>query len=294
MGGKEEREKKKKSRGGRQKFQLVLKTKKFLGRVRGVSGRLTAFVQFVLFAFFSCAAGVCDRPLSWRRASSTKEPQPASSEHIASFLATTAKMWLDRLSANQAGSGASSPYNHRSYSPAHRVNKPARPTFSPRSSSLSFASTPNASAISLPGTQQHQSNGLTARRDGRSPSANVPDPLDVLNNILGRELSPNAASNDPEPDVIPLAKPETLVDTIEFGELSLEEFAEQEEYGGMEPPLHNSYDLQSIEQCEAHMATGTLDDFHVNNVLVYIDEKERERFQDLHSSIAVCTIPIVL
>ena len=205
-------------------------------------------------------------------------------------------MWLDRLSANQGGSGTSTPYNNRAYSPARRTpqssgdNKPIRPTFSPRTSSLSFASTPNASTSSLPGTRPQQSNGLLARRDGaRSQDANTPDPLDVLNSILGRALSSND-SNSSETDAPILEKPGTLVDSIDFGELSLEEFAEQTEDGAGETP-HNKYDLQSVEQCEARMAIGTFDNLHVNT-LVYIDERERERFQDLHNSIAVCTIPV--
>lgn len=157
-------------------------------------------------------------------------------------------MWLDRFAGNQGGSGTSSPYN-RPYSPARRTSqKPSRPTYSPRSSSLSFSPTPNASTTSLPGSQR-QNNGLTIRQGSPRPTdANIPDPLDVLNNILGQRESRGISSKEADKDTFP-EKPEFLVETIDFGDLSLEEFAEQKEDSTRILDYHNGF--QAIDQCKA-------------------------------------------
>ncbi|KAK2737695.1 hypothetical protein FQN57_007443 [Myotisia sp. PD_48] len=170
-------------------------------------------------------------------------------------------MWLDRLSGHPAGSGASSPYN-RPYSPAGRQpqrsgpNKQNRPTYSPRSSSLSFSPTPSVSTNSLP---LRPNNDGSRPGDYSSRDQNIPDPLDVLNNILGIRRARD------DSDTGPVGKLDVLAETIDFGELSLEEFAAQED---------------KLQQ-EGSDRTG---------IQMSIDqyEKERDKFQELHTSISGC------
>ncbi|PGG99191.1 hypothetical protein GX51_06385 [Blastomyces parvus] len=205
-------------------------------------------------------------------------------------------MWLDRFSAHPSASGASTP-STRGYSPARRSHhqqhlaaaaQPIRPSFSPRSSSLSIslASTPNASSSSLPNALR-QPNGASLHRQNSSkldphPTGSaVVDPLEVLYNIIGQrrraegdgdidtiDTTPTisvvhaAAADDPGPGPGPAAgKPECLVEDIDFGELGLEEFAQQKE-----SKSKRHVDVQTIEQYE----------------------KERDRFQELHGAISGC------
>ncbi|KAK2834860.1 hypothetical protein FQN49_006839 [Arthroderma sp. PD_2] len=88
-----------------------------------------------------------------------------------------------------------------------------------------------------------------------------PDPVEVLNGIIGQRHA--GAGSDGEVD-LPLEKPEVLTEAIDFGELSLEEFAHQMETQPTRPDC--SHGLQSIEQYE----------------------RDRDRFEELHNSISGC------
>ncbi|KKZ67505.1 hypothetical protein EMCG_06823 [[Emmonsia] crescens] len=185
-------------------------------------------------------------------------------------------MWLDRFSAHPSASGASTP-STRGYSPARRsqhlsaASQPARPAFSPRSSSLSLslANSPNASTTSLPNTLR-QANGPSLHRQNSSKlDQHVVDPLEVLYNIIGKR--PKEADT-PTISVVHAAstvdlKPECLVEDIDFGELSLEQFVEQKQKQKEEERRSKRHvDVQTIAQYE----------------------KERDRFQDLHGAITGC------
>lgn len=156
-------------------------------------------------------------------------------------------MWLDRLAGHSTPSGTPPPFNSRPYSPARRSSRPPpapqafRPSVHPRSSSTSFLLTPNESTTSLPSTARTPSNG-TPYQSGlsRTRPPDTPDPLSVLNGIIGSKL--------PEKSVeTPLDKPKQLVDTVDFQGLSLEEFVAQgEKSGGI---LNNEAGAQTIQQC---------------------------------------------
>ncbi|KAM5438555.1 Vacuolar protein sorting-associated protein 52 [Microsporum ferrugineum] len=174
-------------------------------------------------------------------------------------------MWSDRAVASQGGPGASTPSN-LPYSPARRqsqlsaANKQGRPTFSPRSSSLSFSPTPNTSTSSLPGTVR-AANGLSRPPPSAARNQNYPDPVDVLNSIIGQR---HGGSNSDVEATLPPEKPDVLSEDIDFGELSLEEFARRIETQPTRPgPNHG---LQSVEQYE----------------------RDRNRFEELHNSISGC------
>ncbi|KAM5475994.1 Vacuolar protein sorting-associated protein 52 [Microsporum audouinii] len=174
-------------------------------------------------------------------------------------------MWSDRAVASQGGPGASTPSN-LPYSPARRqsqlsaANKQGRPTFSPRSSSLSFSPTPNTSTSSLPGTVR-AANGLSRPPPSAARNQNYPDPVDVLNSIIGQR---HGGSNSDVEATLPPEKPDVLSEDIDFGELSLEEFARRiETQPTRRGPNHG---LQSVEQYE----------------------RDRNRFEELHNSISGC------
>ncbi|KAK2807833.1 hypothetical protein FQN50_005222 [Emmonsiellopsis sp. PD_5] len=179
-------------------------------------------------------------------------------------------MWLDRLALapHPSVSGTSSPASSRAYSPARRSQhlsaaQPSRPAYSPRSSSLSLATTPNASSSSLPATARPPNGALHRQNSSRVDKAAVVDPLAALYNIIGKRPPPDEPLTISITDGAP-EKPENLVENIVFGDLSLEEFVEQKENAPKN--ARRQPDIQTIEQYE----------------------KERDRFEDLHGAIAGC------
>ncbi|EFR00068.1 vacuolar protein sorting-associated protein 52 [Nannizzia gypsea CBS 118893] len=175
-------------------------------------------------------------------------------------------MWPDRGAAGQGGPVASASTSSLPYSPARRqsqlssANKTGRPSFSPRSSSLSFSPTPNASTTSLPGTARAV-NGLSRLPPSGMRNQSYPDPVDVLNGIIGQR-HPNSTSD--YVTASPPEKPEVLCENIDFGDLSLEEFAHRMET----QPARRScrQGPQSFEQYE----------------------NDRNVYEELHNSITGC------
>ncbi|KAK3703867.1 Vacuolar protein sorting-associated protein 52 [Vermiconidia calcicola] len=149
---------------------------------------------------------------------------------------------------------------NRSFSPAPRRSAqlgpstlPRRPGLSPRTSSLSVGSL-YGSTESLPAAARIPNGSSLKHELGSSPTLDVPDPVEVLQSIIGPLPGPegaDAVSN----------KPPALVEDIDFGELSLEDYANVSTIGAPDLP-------------EAHV----VEDF----------EKEKDRFTDLHKSILAC------
>ena len=164
-------------------------------------------------------------------------------------------MWLDRFSNQNTPSGTPpprgssySPAPRRSYAAAGPGPLPPRPSLNPRSSSLSLISAASSSS-SLPSTARLP-NGAGRRRQGPGGvPPNVPDPLQVLETILGgpprRPVGGEAASSAGQA----AEKPEHVVDDIDFGGLSLQGFAERSSHE-QEPrtPAH-TYNAHSVEEC---------------------------------------------
>jgi len=174
------------------------------------------------------------------------------------------KMWLDRFSVQSSPSGSPPPQG-RPYSPAPRrgpynsttPSLPPRPGINPRSSSLSLIS--SASETSLPATTR-QSNGSTLRNELRQP-ADIPDPLDVLQNIMGKASRKRRMDGS-----LVDWKPSDIIEDIDFGSLSLEGFA-----AGAKGSMASS---SIVQDYSAH----SVDEYN----------RERERFEDLHRSITAC------
>lgn len=188
-------------------------------------------------------------------------------------------MWLDRLSGHSTPSGSPSPYNNRNYSPHSRrpshlsPNPPSnRPGINPRSSSLSLLSIPNDSTASLPGTAR-ASNGAS-QKQGTSSSRppGVPDPIDVLNAIIGKR-SDESGGTGLDAEAEPAEKPAQLVETIDFEGLSLEEFISKKDETNVF--LKSEAGAQTIQQCMACPVRAII----LQKLLIpYVVEKERDKW----------------
>lgn len=175
-------------------------------------------------------------------------------------------MWRDRISGQSTPTGAnrnpSLPRRSSQLSPSPYGNRPGAPS---RNSSTSLLLSPSDSTTSLQGTARPP-NGLSLRQTSaqRSRPAVVPDPLEVLNGLIRKV-------KQQEKDVPQLLKqlesrPTELVETINFDGLSLEEF------------------VAKADPTPARKATGS----DINAQTIQQFEQERDKFQDLHTSITGC------
>ena len=162
-------------------------------------------------------------------------------------------MWgLDRISSYSTPTGTPPP-RRDSYSPAPRRGYPPpgpgplplRPGLNPRSSSLSLASAAN-STTSLPGTARIPNGGPRRRGTGGGPH-HGPDPVQVLASIMGG-LPRKPLAGDATTRAIP-QKPEEVVVDIDFGGLSLQDFAAQAPVAQRQSTLVHTYSAQSVEEC---------------------------------------------
>lgn len=167
--------------------------------------------------------------------------------------------WLDRLSIN-SGSSQSPPVS-RPYSPVpssrnslqlpSRPQQPVRPSLQARSTSLNLLSTTSLPAAArVPSSLKHQL--------AQVPEVDVIDPFIALESILGVSLKRPEASVTAVDDekenfdaaVNGLTKPESLVESIDFGHLSLQDFIEQN------APRHAhrtvKYNAHSAAECTSH------------------------------------------
>ncbi|KAK5018470.1 Vacuolar protein sorting-associated protein 52, partial [Cryomyces antarcticus] len=179
-------------------------------------------------------------------------------------------MWLDRFSGQSTPSTSPPPSHNRSYSPAPRRSShlapsplPHRPAVNPRGSSLSLAS--NASSSSIP-TATRLPNGSSLKHQvSSSPPENVADPLRVLESIIGAPRKKDLTTRNSTDGSVSLAKPVEVVEDIDFGGLSLQEFINTRA-----PALRQPCDLTgNIRSSEEH-------------------ESEKDKFEDLHRSILAC------
>ncbi|KAI4148269.1 MAG: hypothetical protein LQ340_005154 [Diploschistes diacapsis] len=177
-------------------------------------------------------------------------------------------MFLDRFSNHPTPSASPAP-SQRSYSPAPRRPGPlgsglSRPSLQPRSSSLtSLVSRANSSIGSLPGIARLP-NGSGLKQSTAAPP-DVDDPFEVLEKIVGVSLQ--RSKEDGNDGASTIQKPDELLDDIDFGTLSLQDFVES-----------RASNKSSIE------VDGEMED--IQSVEEY--ESERDKFEDLHRSIQAC------
>ncbi|KAL4911312.1 hypothetical protein BDW74DRAFT_164848 [Aspergillus multicolor] len=170
-------------------------------------------------------------------------------------------MWLDRIAGHSTPDRALSPIPQRSSSHLSPNRPNGRPGLSRPGSSLSALVSPNASTTSLPTVARvPEESTLKQNATGSRPS-NVADPLKVLDGIIKKQnvvSKPENAAQEPGP-----VKPTQLVEDIDFGGLSLEDFLQKPE---------------SNRTAKSDVNAQTIQQF----------EKERDKFQDLHNAISGC------
>ncbi|KAF2639480.1 Sac2 family protein [Massarina eburnea CBS 473.64] len=180
-------------------------------------------------------------------------------------------MWgLDRITSNSTLSGTTTPPPRRDYSPAPRRPYPSgpgplppRPGLLPRTSSLTIVS-PNASSPSRPSTPRAPNGSARPRPNGTVP-AGLPDPLQVLKSIMGGPpRNPVAVKAAADAEVI--SKPEEVELDMDFGGLSLKDFAREAATETRQSSSVHTYSPQSVEEFDL----------------------EKDKFEDLHQSIVAC------
>ena len=164
-------------------------------------------------------------------------------------------MWLDRFSGHSNNSGSNTPYS-RSYSPVPRrsshlvaVGQPGRHGYSPRSSSLSLSITPNDSANPLQAALRQGSGSVPKQSSPAQSSSGIHDPLETLKSIIG-ERCKDDVSEGPVAIVANSKKPVQFVESIDFGNLSLEEFLESENRNAR--TVRTNEGIQIAEQCGSY------------------------------------------
>ncbi|KAL4961297.1 Sac2 family-domain-containing protein [Aspergillus stella-maris] len=171
-------------------------------------------------------------------------------------------MWLDRIAGHSTPDRGPSPIPQRSSSHLSPNRQNSRPGLSRPGSSLSALVSPSASTTSLPAVPPVPEEYTLKQNatSGKRPS-NVADPLEVLNSIIKKQNE--GSKTDGSVEEVKSTKPSQLVEDIDFGGLSLEEFAQKPE-----PNRKASGDAgaQTIQQFE----------------------KERDKYQDLHNAISGC------
>lgn len=178
-------------------------------------------------------------------------------------------MWLERFSGQSAQSTPTAGGPSRPYSPAPRKSfqlspnsVPRRPGLPSRTTSLSVASL-GGSTDSLPAAARIPGPSHLRRDLAGSPAVDVQTPVDVLDGILGPlQVKGQDARGDGGDDSNVPGTPEQDID---FGDLSLDQFANAPAQPTSNKALKVSTD-------------AAVEDF----------EKEKDKFEDLHTSIVAC------
>ncbi|KAI2473107.1 Vps52-domain-containing protein [Annulohypoxylon bovei var. microspora] len=174
-------------------------------------------------------------------------------------------MWLDRL-AGQSTSPAPSQPGSRPYSPAPRrtpsglgpyITSQQRPGVTPRSSSLSLASTESSASSFL--TSAKRANGSTLK-ESRTIYAG-PDPIDILSTVLGDGKQHAGSATKSTVESVSSISAEDLQLEFDFGGLSIRELALSEESA-----IDGVYRPQAAEEYD----------------------RDKAKFEDLHRSIRAC------
>ncbi|KAI6083153.1 Vps52-domain-containing protein [Hypoxylon rubiginosum] len=176
-------------------------------------------------------------------------------------------MWLDRL-AGQSSSPSSSQPGSRAYSPAPRrtpsglgpyITSQQRPGLTPRSSSLSLASTESSASSFL--ASSRRANGSTLKESRTIYTG--PEPVEILEKLLGDNRQNASAAKSPIGPSSSISA-EDLQLEFDFGGLSIRELALSEE--------------SAIEEGDDPYRPQAAEEY----------ERDKAKFEDLHRSIRAC------
>ena len=163
-------------------------------------------------------------------------------------------MWLDRFSGHPTPTHSPPPPLNRSHSPAPQRGPsqlgpgvPIRPGYGPRTSSLTLGSRATISTSSV--NSQRLPNGSALKREV-TPPADFPNPLEVLERIVGRQLQRQDDPIGHEIEQEQIEKPSELVVDVDFGGLSLIDFARHEDNESRTPEVATRMTAQTVEECE--------------------------------------------
>ncbi|GLI77480.1 vacuolar protein sorting-associated protein 52 [Penicillium ochrochloron] len=175
-------------------------------------------------------------------------------------------MWRDRISGQSTPSSVNRAPSlpRRSSSQLSRGPHNNRPGPNPKDSSTPLLLTPSDSTTSLSAAARGPNGTGLRQTSGQRPRpVTVPDPLEVLNGIIGIN----------ESEIVGLqlstelkSRPAELIEVIEFDGLSLEEFVAKADVAPTRKTKRSEVNAQTIKQFE----------------------QERDKFQDLHTSITGC------
>lgn len=142
-------------------------------------------------------------------------------------------MWLDRLAGTQSPAPSQPP--SRSYSPAPRrpssgvgpyLTSQQRPGLTPRSSSLSLASTDSSASTVVASSRRAAGSNLKQTTTAYAG----PDPVDVLGALLRGSFGPDSPpSSDHQPSSSTLITSDDLDAVFDFGDMPLRSLALSDE-----------------------------------------------------------------
>ncbi|KAI1400775.1 Vps52-domain-containing protein [Hypoxylon fuscum] len=176
-------------------------------------------------------------------------------------------MWLDRL-AGQSSSPSSSQPGSRAYSPTPRrtpsglgpyITSQQRPGLTPRSSSLSLASTESSASSFLASSKR--ANGSTLKESRTIYTG--PEPVEILEKLLGDDKQNTLSVTKLATNSVSSISPEDLQIEFDFGRLSVRELALSVESASEGVSI---YRPQAAEEYE----------------------RDKAKFEDLHRSIRAC------
>lgn len=177
-------------------------------------------------------------------------------------------MWLDRFSQQSTPAGTPPPQGRASPAPRRPYPGPGpypnRPSFGPRSSSLSLAST--QSTTSLAGASRLPNGSALRNELYTAPPPDLDEPVSVLQGIVGAPPRKVRKTTDTKAVDGEVPKPQKLADDIDFGGLSLEAFADEDNGGDIHTLTSRPGSVQPVEEYD----------------------KEKDKFDDLHRSILAC------
>lgn len=175
-------------------------------------------------------------------------------------------MWRDRISGQSTPSSVNRAPSlpRRSSSQLSQGPYNNRPGANPKNSSTPLLLTPSDSTTSLSAAGRGPNGTGLRQTSGQRPRpSTVPDPLEVLNGIIGINESEKAGL---QLSTELKSRPAELIEVIEFDGLSLEEFVAKADVAPTRKTKRSEVNAQTIKQFE----------------------QERDKFQDLHTSITGC------
>ena len=113
------------------------------------------------------------------------------------------------------------------------------------------------------------------------------DPLTTLQKIIGAPLK--TKGQEGYSDATGNLKRVEIAESIDFGNLSLQEFVRENDEEPARSTVH-AYSAHSVEECMCAILAVLLDTVDVAHCWSILDNKEKDKFEDLHRSILVCHI----